>query len=81
MRTSFDCKSSRVLCRQKNIESCFKKNQKNPDLDLCLLLWSERVKLSVFKEIIDVVVVNLNVGHKNTVTAVLIHIIAFTRLL
>lgn len=60
------------------IESCFKKQNL---IYVCPLLWPDRVKLSIFKEIVDVVVVNLNVGHKNTVTAVLIHIIIFTRLL
>lgn len=46
----------------------------------CLLLWSDWVKRSIFEEIIDIVVVDLDVGHKNAVTAVFIHILRFTRL-
>lgn len=77
--TSCECTSKESFVQTDEHRILFQKAK--PDLDLCLLLWSDRVKLSIFKEIIDVVVVNLNVGHKNTVTAVLIHMIAFTRLL
>lgn len=40
-----------------------------------LLLWSDRVIRSIFKEIVDVVVVDLSVGNKHTVTTVFIHIL------
>lgn len=46
-----------------------------------LLLWSDRVIRSIFKEIVDVVVVDLNVGNKHTVTTVFIHILRFTGLI
>lgn len=39
------------------------------------------VKRSVFKEVIDVVVVDLDVRHKDAVTTVFIHILGFTCLL
>lgn len=50
----------------------------NSDLESCPLLWSDGVKRSIFEEVIDVIVVNLDVGHKHTVTAVFIHILTFT---
>lgn len=46
-----------------------------------LLLWPNWVKWSIFEEIIDVVVVDLNVGDKDAVTTVFVHILRFTRLL
>lgn len=48
---------------------------------VCLLLWSDGVGWSIFEEIVDVVVVDLNVGHKNAVTTVIIHSLQFTCLL
>lgn len=44
------------------------------------LLWPYWVKGSIFEEIIDVVVVDLNVGDKDTVTTVFVHVLGFTRL-
>lgn len=45
-----------------------------------LLLWPYWVKRSVFEEIIDVVVVDLNIRDKDAVTTVFIHVLRFTRL-
>lgn len=46
-----------------------------------LLLWFYWVKRNLFEEVIDVVVVDLDVGHKDAVTTVFIHVLGFTRLL
>lgn len=47
----------------------------------CLLLWSDGVKRSIFKEIIDIVVIDLDVGHENAVATVFVHILRFACLL
>ena len=49
----------------------------NTHVKSCLLLWSDGVKRSIFEEIVDVVVIDLDVGHKNAVTTVIIHILRF----
>lgn len=49
--------------------------------ELGFLLWSDWVKGSIFEEVIDVVVVDLDVGNENAVTTVFIHILRFTCLL
>lgn len=53
----------------------------NTNQDSHLLLWFYWVKRSLFEEVIDVVVVDLYVGHEDAVTTVFIHILGFTRLL
>lgn len=44
------------------------------------LLWPYWVKRSVFQQIIDVVVVDLNVGDKDAVTTVFVHVLRLARL-
>lgn len=58
---------------------CFKKAYL--DLKSGFLLWSDWVKRSILKKIINIVVVDLNVGHKDAVTTVFIHILRFTCLI
>lgn len=53
----------------------------NTNQESHFLLWFYWVKRSLFEEVIDVVVVDLDVGHKDAVTTVFIHVLGFTRLL
>lgn len=53
----------------------------NTNQESHVLLWFYWVKRSVFKEVIDVVVVDLDVRHEDAVTTVFIHVLGFTRLL
>lgn len=45
-----------------------------------LLLWSYWVEGGVFEEVVDVVVVDLDVGDKDAVAAVFVHVLRFARL-
>lgn len=45
-----------------------------------LLLWPYWVERGVFQEIVDVVVVDLDVGDKDAVTTVFVHVLRFARL-
>lgn len=45
-----------------------------------LLLWPDWVERGVFQEIVDVVVVDLDVGDKDAVATVFVHVLRFARL-
>lgn len=49
-------------------------------MESCILLWPYWVKRSVLEEIVDIVVVDLDVGDKDAVATVFVHVLGFTRL-
>lgn len=60
---------------------CFEfSNHSNQSIPLGNSLWPDCILLVFLKKIIDVVVVDFNVGHKDAVAAVFIHVICFARL-